>query len=176
MNRQRLNPWRVRLLLGIFAAAFGILVLPSINPRNGPRPRTPEANHLKQIGMHIAQYHYRTGKLPEDLDQLAASDPGISIALFRHPDSNLPPGPSSNLNEWTDFALFSGLRHPDPDLPLAVELPGYNRGAGVNVLYGDYHVEWWDAEDCVMLPRSVFLRVLACTNKISLVARRQKVY
>jgi prepilin-type processing-associated H-X9-DG protein len=112
------------------------------------------ASNMRQIGQAIAMYaNDHGGRFPDDLETVLANE-DLSADVFVCPssrDTPPPPGPTTQ-------ATAAGLRQPGhcsyiylgkdltdqtvtPDTVLLYE-PLADHGEGMNVMFGDFHVEW----------------------------------
>lgn len=154
--RRKRGPGRSIVLAALLTVAILVLIsifIPSLGPRNqsnGVRC----ASNLRQIGQAIQMYaNDHGGKLPDDLATLFEAE-DISQAVFVCPDTSDVPaaGPTTQaaMNAMRQPGTVSyvyigkGLTssHLTADVVLAYEPLSNHNGTGMNVLFGDGHVEW----------------------------------
>lgn len=139
-------------ILGCFILA-AMLLRPTTRSR-AVSNRVMCASHMRQIGQAIAMYANDHGGLfPDDLETVFVNE-DVSIALFVCPSSSdtPPAGPTTQ-------ATAAGLRQPGhcsyiylgngltdntvtPNTVLLYEPLANHGGSGMNVMFGDFHVEW----------------------------------
>jgi prepilin-type processing-associated H-X9-DG protein len=179
------KPWRLRwtiCLVGLFVAMFvcGIGATGAIHQAawlaRSPQPlfhyptretanRVKCASNLRQIGQAMQLYAQAHGdKLPDSIADLLLDD-DTPAAIFACPTSNAEPPDGATAAER--IARFDeqhnsyvyhgrGLTLPLPsDLPIACEPLLNHDGDGVNVLYGDLHVEWTAPSEIEKVMRAV---------------------
>ena len=114
------------------------------------------ASNLRQIGQAVLLYaHANSGHYPDSLARVLLSE-DVSSEMFICPSSNSERAPGTTPQEQArhlhpgrghcDYVYFGrGLRDPVPaTYPVACE-PLINHNAhGMNILFGDGHVEWFD--------------------------------
>ena len=94
------------------------------------------------------------GRWPVTLDALIVKA-DITPGCFVCPSSSDSPAPGATPQEQAGnlyngghlsfVYLGKGLREPvHPDRVVAYEVPGHHEGAGMNVMFGDGHVEWFE--------------------------------
>ena len=150
---------RRRLRWGVAIAALIILVLALIVPFTCGRflesvNRVPCASNLRQIGHAILVYASKhNGHLPDDLPTLIETE-DLSPNVFCCPNTSDVPaaGPTTQaiMTEMKKpgtvsyLYLGKGLTSSDltADVVLAYEPLSNHQGRGMNVLFGDGHVEW----------------------------------
>ena len=131
------------------------LILPTLCRSREPANRVKCASNLRQIGDALATYaSSHGGRFPPDLQTLAL-DSDLTAATFVCPSSNDIPATIDKPADWAaafkpDSHEFSyiyvagGLATSDvtEKTVLAYENPSNHLDSGMNVLYGDYRVEW----------------------------------
>ena len=139
----------VLLVLGflIIAPAF------ETSPRGSSRVKC--ASNLRQIGQGIMLYAWdHQGRWPDTLDELIVKA-DLPPYVFVCPSSYATAAPGATSEEQArnlyngghlSFVyLGKGLRDPvDADRVIAYEVPGHHETPGMNVLFGDGHVEWFN--------------------------------
>ena len=167
--------WRV-FVLSLLVAVLILFVLSLIYSELGRR-NTERANriqcalNLRQVAMAVAMYaNNHVGRFPDDLESIMAEG-GLSPDAFVCPNSGDTPAPDMP----TTQATAAGLRQPGhcsyiylgkgltdrtvtPDMVLAYEPLTNHGGTGMNVLFGDFHVEWLAAADAQTILRQVAVR------------------
>jgi prepilin-type processing-associated H-X9-DG protein len=125
------------------------VLLPSLNRAREQANRIKSANNLRQIGFGVQLYaNDHNGKFPKDLAEIYRTQ-DLEPAAFVNPrgQSTLPAGLTKEnagpVNEIGDYVYVgAGLdSRAGQDVVVAYENPERNRD-GVNVLYGDGHVDW----------------------------------
>jgi prepilin-type processing-associated H-X9-DG protein len=137
------------------ASALGISVLlPSLNKARETANRVKGASNLKQIGMGCMMYAAdNNGAAPADLGVLLPQ--GLTVDVFVSPSSdtkvpdNIRDGTLEQQAAWvkenSDFVYVkpaNKVADAGPDMPLAYEKVGIHGHDGINILYGDGHVEF----------------------------------
>lgn len=141
----------------VLLLAVGVsLLLPTLCRSREPANRVKCASNLRQIGQAIAVYaNSHGGRFPPDLQTLAVES-DLTSAAFVCPSSNDIP---ANINKASDWAeafkpdshelsyvyVAGGLGTSDvsSESILAYENPHIHLDEGMNVLFGDYRVEWF---------------------------------
>ena len=135
------------------APLMASIMLPSLNRARETANRVKSASNERQIGMAIMMYaNENAGKCPDDLGTLLKTQE-IGAEVFICPGSGktLPP----NLNapdefvKWVDensdyVYVGKGKKVAElgPEDVVVYERPGLHGGDGINILFGDGHVEW----------------------------------
>ncbi|HEY2589314.1 MAG TPA: hypothetical protein VGI81_26450 [Tepidisphaeraceae bacterium] len=140
-------------LVGCFVLAIAVL-RPIARPRVMSH-RVMCASNMRQIGQAIAMYaNDHGGQFPNDLETVFVNE-DIASTVFVCPSSSdtpPPPGPTTQ-------ATADGLRQPGhcsyvylgkglttqtvaDDMVLLYEPLSDHEGQGMNVMFGDFHVEW----------------------------------
>jgi prepilin-type processing-associated H-X9-DG protein len=127
------------------------ILLPSLSRARETANRVKSGSNLRQIGMGVMLYaNENNGACPPDLGTILKTQ-DLNAGAFVAPQSGkpVPPGTPDQLAGWVnqnaDYVyLGKGKKMSDlrPDQPLAYEKFELGRGQGVNVLFGDGHVEW----------------------------------
>lgn len=136
------------LVLGV------LMLLPQLGRAREPANRIKCQSNLRQIGQALQMYaNDNGGKLPDDFPTLPANE-DLSPAVFVCPSTSEVPatGPTTQAvvqamkqpGTVSYLYLGKGLTSGDliPDVVLAYEPMSNHDGAGMNVLFGDGHVEW----------------------------------
>lgn len=163
MTAQRSSAGPVRGARG--AAIFGCLVLllavatslllPSLCRSRESANRVKCASNLRQFGAAMETYaKAHGGRFPPDFETLAR-DSDIAAPAFVCPSSNDIPATIDKPADWAAALkpdshelsyvyVAGGLRTADvaEKTILVYENPSNHLDSGMNVLYGDYHVEW----------------------------------
>lgn len=170
--RRRRGPDRL-ILLSLLLAVPSLFLISLFIPSFGrPREQSNQmkcASNLRQIGYAIQTYASgHGGKLPDDLITLIGSE-DLPPAVFVCPSSpDIPAaGPTTQavMNAMRQPGTVSyiyigkGLTSSDltADVVLAYEPLSNHGGTGMNVLFGDGHLEWLDgklAQSVVSLGKS----------------------
>jgi prepilin-type processing-associated H-X9-DG protein len=145
--------------LGIPAAAIVLmilLILPSLCRSSETANRVKCASNLRQIANAMSSYaDAHGGHFPSTLETLAR-DSDLSPAAFVCPSSNDVPANITKAADWGE-AFQSGSHESSyvylagglsksavtPESILAYEQPGNHLDEGMNILFGDFHVEWF---------------------------------
>jgi len=146
--------------IGVATVALGTsIMLPALNSAKERANRVKCASNLRQIGQGMMLYaNDNKGKYPADLGTLvkeADLNPEVFVCPGR--GTELPAGVAQNVrdpaklaaaakwvNEHADYVyLGAKLNNNAPaEVILAYEKPENHGGQGINMLYGDGHVEW----------------------------------
>ena len=137
---------------------IALFILPTLGRPREPANRVKRASNLRQIGQAIQMYaHDHGGNLPVDLATLLR-DEDLSSAVFTCASTSDVPaaGPTTQavMNAMKQPGTVSyiyigkGLISSDltADVVLAYEPLSNHGGAGMNVLFGDGHVEWLEGK------------------------------
>jgi prepilin-type processing-associated H-X9-DG protein len=127
------------------------IMLPSLNRARETANRVKSASNLRQIGMGIMQYSAEhQGAYPPDLGTLVKTQ-DIPIVAFVSPDSNTAAPPNLTPDQGADWVnnnsdyiyIGAGLKQgAAPENVVCYEKEAIHHGDGMNILYGDGHVEW----------------------------------
>ena len=127
------------------------ILLPALNRARETANRVKCASNERQIGLALLMYaNEHNQKYPPDLGTLVKAE-DLNPAVFVCPDSHteVPPGLTHDQQaDWTNvhadyIYLGNGLGNGVPaEQILVYEKPGAHSGQGMNLLYGDGHVEW----------------------------------
>jgi prepilin-type processing-associated H-X9-DG protein len=143
---------QAQTMLGQQALLISIL-LPSLNRARETANRVKCASNERQIGQAIQLYaNEHNGKYPPDLGTLIKTE-DITADAFVCPSGNtsVPPGVTTQgadaiadwVNKHTDYIYIPGKTNAAPaDDVVIYEKPGDHGHDGMNILYGDGHVEW----------------------------------
>jgi prepilin-type processing-associated H-X9-DG protein len=162
------NRGRTALIVGVIDAMLLLLVaiiLPTTGrPREGAN-RIKCASNLKQIGLALQIYSQGNGnRYPPTLDEVLV-DGDITSEVFCCPSGNdeRAIGPTTQAllqdfhkpghNSYVYVAGNQSDRTSTDTYVLAYEQPGNHANKGMNVLYGDGHVDW--------VPQAEATRVIA---------------
>lgn len=132
------------------------LLLPTLCRSSEQANRVKCASNLRQIGMAMDDYaKTHGGKFPPDLQTLARDSDLTSVAFVCPSSSDIP----ANINKPSDWAeafkpdshelsyvyVAGGLGPSDVNdqSVLAYENPHNHLDEGMNILFGDFHVEWF---------------------------------
>jgi hypothetical protein len=134
-----------------------LLITPSLCRAREPANRVKCASNLRQIGEALASYaEAHGGQFPPTVEALAAAS-DLSPAVFNCPSSSDIPADVTKAADWAtafqpdghhlSYVYVAGGLNASTVKPtsiLAYENLQDHLDAGMNVLYGDYHVEWAD--------------------------------
>lgn len=132
------------------------LLLPMLCRSSEQANRVKCSSNLRQIGYALSAYaDAHSGRFPPDLATLAAAS-DLTSAAFVCASSNDTPAVIDKPSDWAAaFApdkyqlsyvyVAAGLSKSDltPESVLLGENPGNHLGEGMNILFGDLHVEWF---------------------------------
>jgi prepilin-type processing-associated H-X9-DG protein len=130
------------------------ILLPSLNRARETANRVKCASNMRQIGQAMLLYsNENKGKYPPDLGTLLKTqDVIVDVFVCPSGDTSIPAeiknGTREQQAEWvnanSDFVyLGAGKNNQSPaDEPLVYEKPSDHDGDGMNMLYGDGHVEF----------------------------------
>jgi prepilin-type processing-associated H-X9-DG protein len=149
------------MLLAQQALAVSIL-LPALNSARERANRVKCASNMRQIGMGMLMYaNDHKGVFPQDLGQLIDYD--LNPDVFICPSGNTqragpdvlrdPKKRADWVNQNSDYVFLApGIRNlaPAATIVLHEKLEDHNR-QGMNLLYGDGHVEWQPAPRAMMM-------------------------
>ena len=167
-RRERRVAERVAMVVIVLVLIYvvGGLLAPLLNSPHPQSPRVRCASNLRQIGQGIQMYaNDHAGKLPDDFSTLLEAE-DLSPEVFVCPEGTATPpsGPTTQAimaamkkpGAVSYIYLVKGLTSADlnqnPDIVLAYEPLSNHGGSGMNVLFGDGHVEF--------LTRSEGMRIL----------------
>jgi prepilin-type processing-associated H-X9-DG protein len=132
--------------------ALVAILLPALNRAREQANRVKSASNLKQIGLAAMMYaNSHQNRFPPDLAALA-KDEDLTAMVFVNPRTSAqpPPAPPADpkaLAQWvqehSDYVWVGGGKTTaaTAETVLAYEKPE-SVSEGVNILYGDGHVEW----------------------------------
>jgi hypothetical protein len=153
----------ITLVVLFFLAVLGWLFFDSLGPSGGAREQANRVkcqSNMRQIGEAIEAYaSSHGGRFPDDLGTVLA-DADLPPIEFICPSSKDTPAPTVA----TAQAMAAGLRQPGhcsyvyigkglttdtitPDMIVMLEPLSDHRGDGMNVMFGDFHVEWFAKPD-----------------------------
>lgn len=133
------------------------VLLPALNRAREQANRVKSANNLRQIGLAAFMYaNQQNGKLPKDFATLY-KDEDLHMEMFINPHTKTsapagltPEQQQAWVNEHSDY-VWNGAGKKNTmgsDEPLAWEKPE-GAAQGLNILYGDGHVEWHAMPDAL---------------------------
>lgn len=132
-----------------------LVMLPALCRSSEQANRVKCASNLRQIGQALAMYaESHGGQFPPTIEALAAAS-DLTPAVFNCPSSNDSPADVEKASDWSTAFTADGhhlsyvyvagglsASGVTPESILAYENPHDHLDEGMNVLYGDYHVEW----------------------------------
>jgi hypothetical protein len=143
------------MLVAQQAMMIGML-LPSLNRARETANRVKCSSNMRMIGLAAIMYaNEHRDRFPDDLGELLRTQ-DLTIDVFICPSTNtfVPPdvrnAPVEQQAEWVnqnaDYVWLGRGRDSSmgADDPLLHEHPGNHGGDGINVMFGDVHVEWVD--------------------------------
>jgi prepilin-type processing-associated H-X9-DG protein len=132
-------------------ALMASIMLPSLNRARETANRVKCASNLRQIGQAILLYSNDTkGSYPPDLGTLIKTE-DVTAEVFVCPDTNTHPPPNMSPDDAADWVnknsdyiyIGAGLRQgAGRDVVVCYEKDDNHGGDGINVLFGDGHVEF----------------------------------
>ncbi len=141
-----------QMMVGEVALMTSIL-LPALNSARERAQRIKCGSNLRQIGVSVMIYATDNGgKYPPDLGTLVTAT-DLPAGVFVCPSGNTPPPPpgmkpadaAAWVNAHSDY-IYLGAGKKNGAIGgndvLAYEKPGAHGGQGMEVLYGDGHVDW----------------------------------
>jgi prepilin-type processing-associated H-X9-DG protein len=147
---------RVRLLkLAIVLAMVALTVsalMPALERGRYSANRVYCAGNMRQIGQAIATYaEHHGGQFPADLQTLETSE-NLPPAVFVCPASGKSPATGTSLHDpahcsYRYVANTMTMKNAAPDSVLLYEPLAEHAGTGMNVLFGDFHVQWVPASE-----------------------------
>jgi prepilin-type processing-associated H-X9-DG protein len=145
------------------AAMMAGVMLPARAKAMESANRVKSASNLRQIGMGCIMYaNDNGGRLPDDLGRLVTKQylpTSVLIGATGHaarPPAGVEPQPSAAwVNEHSDFVYVGAgkdMKQMGPDKILAHEkMEIAAREHGMNILFGDGHVEWFNLPEAQRL-------------------------
>jgi prepilin-type processing-associated H-X9-DG protein len=134
------------------------IILPSLNRARETANRVKCGSNLRQIGQGIFLYsNENRGKFPPDLGTLVKTGP-LSAQVFVCPsgETTVPSLPNPDaavkwVNENSDYVYIGAGRDTriGADVIVCYEKPGAHGGQGMNLLFGDGHVEWMAKDEAL---------------------------
>jgi prepilin-type processing-associated H-X9-DG protein len=139
--------------IGVGQSAMMVSVLlPSLNRARETANRVKCASNLRQIGMAVLLYsNDNHGKYPPDLGTLIKTE-DITASVFVCPDTNSQPPPGMTPDQAADWVnhnsdyvyLGAGMvQGQQPSTVVCYEKDKDHGGDGINMLFGDGHVEFF---------------------------------
>jgi prepilin-type processing-associated H-X9-DG protein len=152
-----LGAWGV--VLGLAAPLLAYTATPRLVTCRETPPRARCASNLRQLGQAAQLFaNENGGRLPNDVDEFLTED--IVTGVFVCPATNDTPGAPAPTTQATAANVKArghcsyvyvgkGWRadKATADVVLAYEPLSNHGGAGMNVLYGDGHVDWLGASE-----------------------------
>jgi hypothetical protein len=141
-------------------ALVSSLMMPALGKAREQAQHAKSSANLRQIGLTAIQYsNDHNGKYPKDLGELCVAS-GMQIGIFISPSSSTtaPQGLSpEQAKEWvaqnSDYVWNGAGKSADKlgaEDALAWENPDRAHN-GINILYGDYHVEFHPTYDAMQI-------------------------
>jgi prepilin-type processing-associated H-X9-DG protein len=135
-------------------AALAVM-LPALSRARESANRVKSMSNLRQIGQGVLLYsNDHNGKAPPDLGTILKDEElGPEVFIAPQTSKSVPPGVREMTRDqqaaWVqqnaDYVYLGAGKQVlsiKPDEPLAYEKFQVGRGQGINILYGDGHVEW----------------------------------
>ena len=163
--------WCAVAVVGVFIAFT--VVVPLLNHRARMSPSEICRSNMRQLGVGIAMFaNEHSGKFPDDLPTLFANE-DLDTRVFICPatgDTPAPPAPTTQAiavamrqpGHCSYIYLGKGLtdKTVTTDMVLLYEPLADHGGTGMNVLFGDFHVEWMPASDAQTILNQVAARTM----------------
>ena len=132
-------------------ALMASIMLPSLNRARETANRVKCGSNMRQIGQGILLYaNENRGKYPPDLGSIVLKE-DLAPVVFTCPsgETTVPNFPNLNaaakwVNENSDYVYIGAGRdvRVGAEVIVLYEKPGAHGGQGMNMLYGDGHVEF----------------------------------
>ena len=162
--RDPVAKWGIRIgFLELGLVAIGFFLMGSMCRPSPQSNRIKCASNLRQIGQALQIYaNDHHGEFPPDFDTLIRTE-DLTAAVFNCPESNdqpaiIPPtGPTTQpvfAPGNCSYVYLKPAKKVDAigvDDVLAYESLTNHHGTGINVLYGDGHVDWLPKADAIKL-------------------------
>jgi prepilin-type processing-associated H-X9-DG protein len=164
---------RVRIIVGAVIASLvgAVLVTEVLIPSGlGSRPmvaRVKCASNMRQIGQAISMYaNDHNGQFPDDL-QIVLENEDVTSVIFVCPESNDEPAVGSTTQATAAALLQPGhlsyiylgkgvtTQTVTDDTVILYEPLANHASKGMNVMFGDFHVEWLSATDAATILKQV---------------------
>lgn len=163
-------PSRLVAIAAVFVWIFLVLSL-LFSSLSGPLDQSPRekcVSNMRQIGQAIAMYANEHGdRFPDDVKTILENE-DLTPSVFVCPSSNDQPTPPGPTTQTTAAALLQpghlsyiylgkGLtsQTATADTVLLYEPLTNHSGDGMNVLFGDFHVEWLSASEAATILKQV---------------------
>jgi prepilin-type processing-associated H-X9-DG protein len=122
------------------------ILLPSLNRAREMANRVKCAANMRQIGVELQMYaSSNAGQYPPDLDTLLAKSNTLTPSVFACPSSSDTAAPSNNqlsAGGHLSYVYFPDLTNSSPANRLVLYENPTDHHDGVNMLFGDGHVDW----------------------------------
>ena len=152
------------IVVAVIATALSVsMLLPSLSGRSRPLSnRVKCASNLKQIGNAMLLYSLdHGGRYPDGIEGLLEED--ITTPVFICPQTNDSPAKAGPTTKATAANVESGghlsyvyigkgmMNSAPADVVVAYEPLANHQNTGMNVLYGDLHVEYLPVKDATWM-------------------------
>jgi hypothetical protein len=133
-----------------------LLLFPIVSRLREPRaPRVECLMRLNQLGLLGAAYQSdHGGRAPTNMTALMTCGPEYlrpeyetTQACFVCPATGHVPGRPEQVDEWTDYKVFTNDAGTNLDVPFAYCRPENHHGVGGSILFRDGSIEWYSPEE-----------------------------
>ena len=149
MKKRKIGSPGFLLALALIFTFVAVNLIPSFlrYPSMQRARRVACASNLKQIGLGLKMYARDNGNAYPEILSKTSRHLNHTTSLFCCPSSDTEPGTFETVDNWTDYVYVPGLPESVPPDTVIMYCPAKNhKGEGGNVLFGDGHVEWFNAK------------------------------